>query len=385
MEKIIYNVLVTYANAYQCTLHMCWTFNIFQYIDSCNSNIHTSISHFMEIQQKETESLATYIHHFKKEAKKCNFTNYAVNIRIFVKELKNMHSLAVWIYEKGPQTLADAISEVQKLQAAQQLTVTLILSSTVNIMSHEDDHCFQCQESGHIACLCPTVQCFECDEYRHIVMDCPHRIQPLGTPAWHHRSKSWHRHHNRSTWCHCHEDRHKGSRSRSQSHHQRHHSQSHHNSYRGHSRSHHRDSRWHHRSNSQCSHSNTYIHCSHCNTPHRRSSSHRSSSAYSWDHSRSCSQSSCRPAKRTLHQNSSHSRRSQGNTQMKRNSSHNRWSTNGLLPFRWQFQWFRGRLRPFKLVEPSVSSTPHECGGQIQRKKIQWHVSWIAPLLQSMP
>ena len=36
----------------------------------CNSNIHTSISHFMEIQQKEKESLAMYIHHFKREAKR---------------------------------------------------------------------------------------------------------------------------------------------------------------------------------------------------------------------------------------------------------------------------------------------------------------------------
>ena len=34
----------------------------------CNSDIHTSISHFMEIQQKEKESLAAYIHHFKREA-----------------------------------------------------------------------------------------------------------------------------------------------------------------------------------------------------------------------------------------------------------------------------------------------------------------------------
>ena len=31
----------------------------------CNSDIHTSISHFMDIQQKEKESLAAYIHHFK--------------------------------------------------------------------------------------------------------------------------------------------------------------------------------------------------------------------------------------------------------------------------------------------------------------------------------
>ena len=41
----------------------------------CNSDIHTSISHFMEIQQKEKESLTAYIHWFKTEAKRWNFTN----------------------------------------------------------------------------------------------------------------------------------------------------------------------------------------------------------------------------------------------------------------------------------------------------------------------
>ena len=32
----------------------------------CNSDIHTSASHFMEIQQKDKEYLAAYIHHFKR-------------------------------------------------------------------------------------------------------------------------------------------------------------------------------------------------------------------------------------------------------------------------------------------------------------------------------
>ena len=68
----------------------------------------------MEIQQREKESLAAYIHHFKTEAKRCNFTINAATIRIFVKGLKNAHSLAARIYEKGPQTLAHAISEVEK-------------------------------------------------------------------------------------------------------------------------------------------------------------------------------------------------------------------------------------------------------------------------------
>ena len=31
----------------------------------CNSNIHTSVSHFMDIQQKDKESLAAYMHRFK--------------------------------------------------------------------------------------------------------------------------------------------------------------------------------------------------------------------------------------------------------------------------------------------------------------------------------
>ena len=100
----------------------------------------------MEIQQKEKESLTAYIHHFKREAKRCNFTNSTNTIRIFVKGLRNAPTLAILVYEKGPQTLTDAISEVKKLQPAQQLTATLIPSSTVNVMSHEEDCCFQCQE-----------------------------------------------------------------------------------------------------------------------------------------------------------------------------------------------------------------------------------------------
>ena len=144
----------------------------------CNLDIHTSVSHFMDIQQKDKESLAACIHGFKREAKRCNFTNNAATIRIFVKGPKNTHTLAAHIYEKGPQTLADAISEVKKLQGAQQLTATLLPSSTVNIMSNEGDQCFHCQELGHIARHCPNVCCLECNEYGHIAADCLDRIPP---------------------------------------------------------------------------------------------------------------------------------------------------------------------------------------------------------------
>ena len=77
--------------------------------------------------------------------------NDVATIRIFIKCLKNAHSLATYIYEKGPQTLTDAVSKVEKLNAVQQLTAMVIPPSTVNMMSNEEEHCFQCQEQGHIA------------------------------------------------------------------------------------------------------------------------------------------------------------------------------------------------------------------------------------------
>ena len=70
------------------------------FLKICNSDIHTSISHFMEIQQKEKESLAAYIHHFKREASRCKFNNDATTIRIFIKGLKNANTLATGVYKK---------------------------------------------------------------------------------------------------------------------------------------------------------------------------------------------------------------------------------------------------------------------------------------------
>ena len=89
-----------------------------------NADIHTSISHFIDIQQTDKESLAAYVHRFKQEANRCKFNNDAATIRIFLKGLKNAHTIATKVYKKGPQTLADTIKEVEKLQAAQQITST---------------------------------------------------------------------------------------------------------------------------------------------------------------------------------------------------------------------------------------------------------------------
>ena len=84
--------------------------------------------------------------------------------------------MATQVYKRGPQNLADAIREVEKLQAAQQLIATLLPSSTINVMSSEDDKCFQCQKSGHMACHCPCIKCFNWNEYGHVAAHCPDKI-----------------------------------------------------------------------------------------------------------------------------------------------------------------------------------------------------------------
>ena len=116
----------------------------------CNPNIHIYTSCFMDIQQWEKESLASYVHQFRTEAKSCNFMNDTATTRIFIKGLKNTQSIATRITEKDPQTLMDAITEVKRLSAVQLLITTIIPSSMVNMMSSEKDRCFQCQELGHI-------------------------------------------------------------------------------------------------------------------------------------------------------------------------------------------------------------------------------------------
>ena len=141
----------------------------------------------MDIQPTDKESLATYVHRFKWEANRCKFNNDAATIRIFLNGLKNAHTIATKVYEKGPQTLSEAIKEVEKLQAAQQTTSSLLPTSSVNTMSSDNDRCFQCQEVSHMAHYCPHVQCYDCDNYGHVAMDCLDKILPSGTPA-HHRT-----------------------------------------------------------------------------------------------------------------------------------------------------------------------------------------------------
>ena len=83
----------------------------------------------------------------------------AANIRVFIKALKNTHILEARIYRtKNPHTLTDIITEVEKLYTVQQLTMTVIPSFMVNMVSNEEDQCFQCRELVHITGPLPLYQ-----------------------------------------------------------------------------------------------------------------------------------------------------------------------------------------------------------------------------------
>ena len=111
-----------------------------------NVDIHTSISQFMDIQQTDKESLAAYVHRFKREANRCKFDNDTATIRIFLKGLQDAHVIAIKVYEKSPQTLTETIREVEKLLAAQQLTSSLLPTSSVNVMTTNEEKCYSAKK-----------------------------------------------------------------------------------------------------------------------------------------------------------------------------------------------------------------------------------------------
>ena len=54
----------------------CWDeLNGILQVKLSNANIHTYTSHFMDIQRKDHETVAAYIHHFKTAANQCTFDN----------------------------------------------------------------------------------------------------------------------------------------------------------------------------------------------------------------------------------------------------------------------------------------------------------------------
>ena len=80
----------------------------------CNVSIHTYTLHFMEIQQRDNETLAAYVVHFKMKAKWCDFSSDTTTISIFVR-VSGVHTTLQQRYmkrtsdlSKGHQTSVEA-------------------------------------------------------------------------------------------------------------------------------------------------------------------------------------------------------------------------------------------------------------------------------------
>ena len=102
-----------------------------------NASIHTYTLRFIEIQQKDSETLTVYIHRFKKEAKHCDFDSHPAKIRISLKELINSSKIAPGVYEKGPTTIEDTIDIVEKISSAQRIAASFSQNHQISMMKED--------------------------------------------------------------------------------------------------------------------------------------------------------------------------------------------------------------------------------------------------------
>ena len=144
-----------------------------------NASIHTYTSRFMEIQQKDSETLTAYIHRFKKEAKHCDFDSHPAKIRIFLKGLINSSITTLSVYEQGPTTIEDAIGIVKKISSAQRIAVSFSQNHQISIMKiGPNDHhtpnqdCSNCGQLGHPWFTCPCIICDGRNQHGHIYRRC---------------------------------------------------------------------------------------------------------------------------------------------------------------------------------------------------------------------
>ena len=161
-----------------------------------NASTHTYTSRFMEIQQKDSETLTAYIHRFKKEAKHYDFDSHPAKIRIFLKRLINSSRIALRVHEKGPTTIEDAIGIVEKISSAQHIAVSFSQNHQISMMKrgsndrHTPNHhnklnqdCSNCGQVGHPWFTCPHIICDGCNQHGHIYRHCWDRILPSGTTS----------------------------------------------------------------------------------------------------------------------------------------------------------------------------------------------------------
>ena len=96
----------------------------------------------MEIQQKDIEALTAYIRHSKTAAKQCTFDSDTAQSEFSLKDFEMQTMPQLKFTKKDPQTLAEVIRLVEKLNAAQQITA--MLTPCMVSKMFKDDRYFVC-------------------------------------------------------------------------------------------------------------------------------------------------------------------------------------------------------------------------------------------------
>ena len=136
--------------------------------------MHTYTSHFMEIQQKDNETLVAFIHHFKTAAKWCAFDSDTVAIHIFVKGLWDVPPIKTKIIREGPSNFGWSYRTSWRTQCSTPTNSHL----TVSMMS-SNDKCFVYGCTGHFGCHYPDGQCYGCDEFWPLCAGLPQQDSSL--------------------------------------------------------------------------------------------------------------------------------------------------------------------------------------------------------------
>ena len=108
----------------------------------------------------------------------------------------NCSKIAPGVYEKGPNTIEDAISIVEKISSAQCIAASFSQNHQISMMKRASTNhhtpsqdCSNCGQLGHPWFTCPRIVCHGCNQYDHILRYCWDRIPPSGTVS---PPKGWH-------------------------------------------------------------------------------------------------------------------------------------------------------------------------------------------------